>query len=228
MSTLVSLYQVRLIVLKDLSIELRSRQALLTTAFFALVILVIFKFSFDPGEPAIDAAVPGILWVSLLFPGLVQLNRSFQLEEEEETVIGLLLSPLDSGSLYLAKLLSNWFFLLMVDLFILGAFILLFNPSLSWNLFWILVVLATVTWAFSAIGTLFAAMLSRLHSRDVLLPVLLFPIMIPVLIGAVSATRDVLGSGGGEPLFFWLRLLLGCDVIFAAAGWLVFDYVVRE
>lgn len=220
--------QIRLLVAKDLRVEFRSRQALLTTAFFAVVVLVIFKFSFDPGDPRVDAAIPGILWVSLLFPGVIQLNHSFQQEEEQQTITALLLAPLDAGSLYLAKVTANWLFLLLVDAVILAAFIVLFNPVIGWPFLWIVLLLVSVGLAFSAVGTLFAAMLSRLRTRDVLLPVLLFPILVPILLAAVNGTRDVLAGGGGSELMLWLRLLAACDVIFTAAGWVVFEYVIRD
>ena len=100
---------------KDLRIEYRSRQAFLTTVFFALLILVIFNFAFDPGDQAIQAATPGILWVSLLFPGVIQLNRSFQSEREDGTLYGLILAPVDRGLLFLGKFLANSILLFLVE-----------------------------------------------------------------------------------------------------------------
>ena len=104
---------------KDLKVEYRSPQAFLNTVFFAVLILVIFNFAFDPGSQATREATPGILWVALLFPGIIQLNRSFQAEREEGTLYGLILSPTDRGVLYLGKFLANWAFLVVVDFFVL-------------------------------------------------------------------------------------------------------------
>ena len=114
---------------KDLRVEYRSPQAFLNTVFFAVLILVIFNFAFDPGSQATREATPGILWVALLFPGIIQLNRSFQAEREEGTLYGLILSPTDRGVLYLGKFLANWAFLVVVDFFVLVAFVIFYNFS---------------------------------------------------------------------------------------------------
>lgn len=213
---------------KDLLVEYRSRQAFLTTLFFALLILIIFNFAFDPGDQAIRAAAPGILWVSLLFPGVIQLNRSFQSEREEGTLYGLILSPVDRGILFLGKSLANWLLLTLVDLFILGAFLVFYNLPLGPRLAWLPVLLVLVGLVFSSVGTLFAAMVSGVRARDVLLPILLFPILVPMVIAAVNATRELLGKGEMEFFGQWLRLLAVADVILLAGSYLLFEYVVDE
>ena len=213
---------------KDLRIEYRSRQAFLTTLFFALLILIVFNFAFDPGDEAIRAAAPGILWVSLLFPGVIQLNRSFQAEREEGTLHGLILAPVDRGVLFLGKFLANWLLLTLVDLLILGAFVVFYNRSFSTRLLWILLLLVLVGAVFSSVGTLFAAMVSGIRTRDVLLPILLFPILVPIVIAAVNATRELLGSGELEFLHQWVKLLVVSDVVFLAGSFLLFDFVVED
>lgn len=223
-----SLSLIWLLAAKDLRIEYRGRQAFMTTLFFGLLILVIFKFAFDPGNEAIDDAAPGILWVALLFPGIIQLNRSFQSEREEGTLNAIILAPVDRGVLFFGKALANWIFLILIDLFILGIFFIFYDVGFSSRLFWLylLMLLAGVT--FSAVGTLFAAMVSGIRTRDVLLPILLFPIMVPVIIGAVNGTREVLNSSEMEFFGLWLRLLVGCAVIFTAGCYLVFEYVIGD
>lgn len=213
---------------KDLLVEYRSRQAFLTTLFFALLILIIFNFAFDPGDRAIREAAPGILWVSLLFPGVIQLNRSFQSEREDGTIYALVLSPIDRGSLFLGKTLANWLLLTLVDLFILGAFFIFYNLPFSSRLFWLPVLMILVGLVFSSVGTLFAAMVSGIRARDVLLPILLFPILVPVVIAAVNATRELLGTGEMEFFTQWLKLLAVADLILLAGSFLVFEYVVEE
>lgn len=213
---------------KDLKTEYRSRQAFLTTLFFALLILTIFQFAFDPGSQVTHEASPGILWVALLFPGIVQLNRSFQLEREEGTLQGILLSPIDRGVLFLGKFLANWIFLLVVDLLIVLAFVFLFNLSFDGRLLWILLLLLLAGAGFAAVGTLFAAMVSRIRTREVLLPILLFPIIVPMLLAAVNGTQDVLIRQDPRHLSQWIQLLVAFDVIFLAACFLVFDYVVED
>ncbi len=214
--------------LKDLKIEYRSRQAFLTTLFFAVLILIIFNFAFDPGSNATREASPGILWVALLFPGIIQLNRSFQSEVEEGTLQGIVLSPVDRGVFFFGKFLANWLFLVAIDLFILGAFVVFFNFTLSEGLLWVLLLMVLVGIGFTAVGTVFAAMVSNIRIREVLLPILLFPIIVPIILAAVNGTREVLIHNDFSTLFRWMQLLIAFDVIFLAAGFLVFDYVVGE
>lgn len=213
---------------KDLRIEYRSRQAFLTTLFFAVLILIIFNFAFDPGSRSTRDAAPGILWVALLFPGVIQLNRSFQSESEEGTLYGLVLAPVERGVLFLGKFLANWLFLVVIDLIILAAFVIFYNFSFSTSLLWILFLMVLAAAGFTAVGTVFAAMLSSVRGRDVLLPVLLFPIIVPIILAAVNATQEVLIRNEMEFFAQWARLLIGFDVIFLAAGYVVFDYVVGD
>jgi heme exporter protein B len=213
---------------KDLRIEYRSRQAFLTTLFFAVLILIIFNFAFDPGSAAMREASPGILWVALLFPGMIQLNRSFQSEMEEGTLQGILMSPMDRGVLFLGKFLANWVFLLVIDFLILVAFVIFFNFALETAFLWIFLVMVLVAIGFTAVGTVFAAMVSNIRIREVLLPILLLPIIVPIILAAVNATREVLIHQDLSALSRWLQLLVAFDVIFLAAGFVVFDYVVGE
>jgi len=213
---------------KDLRIEYRSRQAFLTTLFFAVLILIIFNFAFDPGSAATREASPGILWVALLFPGMIQLNRSFQSEMEEGTLQGIVLSPMDRGAFFLGKFLANVVFLVAIDTLILGAFIIFFNFAIESAFFWVFVTMIAGVIGFSAVGTVFAAMVSNLRIREVLLPILLLPIVVPIILAAVNATREVLIHQDFSTLGSWLQLLVAFDVIFVAAGFLVFDYVVGE
>lgn len=213
---------------KDLRTEYRSRQAFLTTLFFALLILMIFQFAFDPGSEVIREVSAGILWVALLFPGVIQLNRSFQKEGEEGTLQGVLLSPVDRGVLFLGKFLANWTFLVVVDLVTLLAFLILFDLAVGWGLLWIVVLLLLASAGFTAVGTLFAAMVSSIRTREVLLPILLFPIIVPALMAAVNGTQEVLIQQVPGPPSQWIQLLVGFDVIFLAACFLVFDYVVED
>ena len=213
---------------KDLRIEYRSRQAFLTTLFFAVLILIIFNFAFDPGSAATREASPGILWVALLFPGMIQLNRSFQSEMEEGTLQGIVLSPMDRGAFFLGKFLANVVFLIAIDTLILGAFIIFFNFAIESAFLWVFIIMALGVAGFASVGTVFAAMVSNLRIREVLLPILLLPIVVPIILAAVNATREVLIHQDFTTLGRWLQLLGAFDVIFIAAGFLVFDYVVGE
>jgi len=213
---------------KDLRIEYRSRQAFLTTLFFAVLILIIFNFAFDPGSAATREASPGILWVALLFPGMIQLNRTFQSEMEAGTLQGIVLSPMDRGAFFLGKFLANVVFLIAIDTLILGAFIIFFNFAIESAFLWVFLIIVLGVAGFASVGTVFAAMVSNLRIREVLLPILLLPIVVPIILAAVNATREVLIHQDFTTLGHWLQLLVAFDVIFIAAGFLVFDYVVGE
>jgi heme exporter protein B len=213
---------------KDLRVEYRSRHAFLTTLFFAVLILVVFNFAFDPGSPAMREASAGILWVALLFPGVLQLNRSFQSETEEGTLAGVILSPVDRGVFFLGKFLANWCFLMIIDVVILGCFIVFFNVAATWDLGWVVAVMLLAAIGFTAVGTVFAAMVSNVRAREALLPILLFPIVVPIILAAVNATQEILLRHDLRLLFRWLQLLTVSDLIFLAAGFLVFEYVVGE
>ena len=213
---------------KDLRIELRSRQAFFTTLFFSFLILMVFNFAFDPASEATRKAAPGILWVALIFPGVIQLNRSFQSEREEGTLLGVLLSPMDRGLIFFGKFLANWIFLLVVDLLTLAIFMTVYNFPLSSATLWMLLLILLSSLGFSAVGTLFGAMVSNLRTREVLLPILLFPIVIPVILAAVNGSTEVLHGKNFRFLFQWIKILVAFDVIFLAASYLVFEYVVEE
>ncbi len=225
-------HQVRLlgvVALKDLRIEFRSRQAFQTTLFFALLVLIVFQFAFDPGDAASRAASPGILWVALLFPGMIRLNQSFAIETEEGGIQGIVLSPLDRGVFFLGKFLGNWLFLLAVNLVIVALFLLFFGFRLTGEALLLLIPIVMLGLAgFSAIGTIFAAMLSRSRNREVLLPVLIFPIVIPVLLAAVNGTQEVLLHAATGGYASWMKILTAFVVVYLATGFLVFDHVIGE
>ncbi|MGH9340164.1 MAG: heme exporter protein CcmB [Acidobacteriota bacterium] len=213
---------------KDLRIEFRSRQAFLTTLFFALLILVIFNFAFDPGSQASREASPGILWVALLFPGVIQLNRSFQSETEEGTLYGIILSPVDRGVFFLGKFAANWIFLMSIDVLIMVVFVIFFNFQFASELWWILLLIVLASAGFSALGTLFAAMVSSIRTREVLLPILLFPLIVPIILAAVNSTQEVLLNKELNALSTGLQILGAFDVIYLSLCFIVFEYVIGD
>ena len=179
-------------------------------------------------SPATREAAPGILWVALLFPGIIQVNRSFQIEMEEGTLYGLILSPVDRGILFLGKFLANWLFLMVVDLVVLFLFLIFYNFSLSLQVLWIALLVVLSGFGFAAVGTLFGAMVSNIRTREVLLPILLFPIILPIILPAVNATQEVLLFQEIQSLNRSVGFLVCFDVIYVAAGFLLFDYVVSD
>ena len=213
---------------KDLKIEYRSRRALQTTLFFALLVLIVFQFGFDPGSEATQEASAAILWIALLFPGMIRLNQSFQTETEDATIHGIILSPVDRGVLFLSKFLSNWLFLTTVGLFTVAVFMLFFNLETNEKILWLLLIVLLGLAGFSAVGTVLAAMVASSSRREVLLPILIFPIFLPVILAAVASTQTLLTRPEIETFSDGLKILTAFDVIYLATGYLVFGHVVGE
>jgi len=192
----------------------------------ALLIVLVFVFALSPEQvqrPEVGAA---LLWVTLLFAGMLSLQRGFLIEQERGCFSGLLLCPLDPGQLFLAKLVGNALFLVLVEAVVTPLTLLLLGAQWSWSLMMLPLVLLLGIVGFSALGTLFAAMAVRTRAREVLLPLMLLPLLVPLLIAAVKVTSALLA--GTEWSGVWLRVLLAFDVIFVVTGWLIFAQVVRE
>lgn len=213
------------IVHKDLRIELRSRDVLSSVIVFTLLVLLIFNFALDLTGAVVAAVAPGILWVTFIFAGMLMLGRTFAREREGGALSGLLLAPLDRGGLFLAKLLVNLALLALVEVCALPAFAALYNLALAPGRVALVALLGTL--GFAGVGTLFAAVAANTRAREALLPLLLFPVLVPVIIGAVKATGATLvgAAPGGPP---WLGLLAAFDAIFLALSYIVFEYVLEE
>ena len=213
---------------KDLRMEFRSRQNFLTVLFFAFIVIVIFNFAFEPGSPAIRESAPAILWVAFLFAGILNLSSAFIVEKEEGCLLGLLLAPMERGVIFIGKFLSNMMFQLLMELLIFPVFLVFFNIELRGGWLWFLLVVILVNTGFVAVGTLFSAMTIGLKTREVLLPILLFPVIVPVIIAGVRATGLVFQGSPGSDLGSWLKLLGGFDLVFVVVSAAVFRFVVEE
>ena len=172
---------------KDVVFELRSRESVSSMLMFSLLVVVIFSFTFDPGSAYVLEAAPGIIWVAITFSGIIGLNRSFFYEVDKGSMHGMLLTPVDRGVIYFGKVLSNLIFMIIVEIFTLPLFAVLFNLSLFGSLAELVAVTFLATVGFAAVGTLFSAMAVNTKTRDVMLPILLFPVFVPVILAAVNA-----------------------------------------
>lgn len=215
---------------KDLLIEARSRELVYTTMFFALSCVLVFAFAFvrDSGRP-IEGAAPGILWVAIAFAGTLALGRTFERERQGETLRALLLSPVERPGIYLGKLVALVILMVGIEIPLVPIVALLFQSPMGRapGLLAALVIAGTV--GFAIVGTLFAAMLVRAQSRDVLLPVVLYPLTVPVLIAGVRGTAAIVAP---EPQLAmaqtWLAMLLFFDVVFLTLSLWTFAPVMRE
>jgi heme exporter protein B len=216
------------VVWKDLSAELRSRELLSAMLVFALLVILIFNFALDldPATRRQSTITSGILWVIFVFAGTLGLNRSMAIEKDRGCLDGLLLAPVDRSAIYFGKALGNLVFMLMVELIVLPIYSLLYNVNLFNPGLLLVILLGSI--GYVAVGTLLAAMAVQARTRDILLPILLFPVVLPVILAAVKASTGFLDGSEMELIRPWLNLLIVYDIIFSAVAFMVFDYVVEE
>jgi len=219
------LAQVGAIVWKDLISEWRTKDIISSVFIFALLVIIIFNFAFEPGAEALAIVAPGVLWVAFTFAGVLGLNRSFVLEKDRGCLDGLLLCPTDRGAIYWGKMLGSFLFMLIVEAVALPIFSVLFNLPLFMPGLILIAFLATL--GYTAVGTLLSAIAVNTRAREVMLPILLFPMVIPLIIAAVEATGVILGGAGGG-IGSWLQLVLVFDVILLVVATLSFEFVVEE
>lgn len=211
---------------KDLRLELRTKEALSGLVVLVVLILLVFTFALDPQGAA--AAAPAVLWVTMIFAGLLAVQRTFLVERENGSWYGLLLSPVDRGALFAAKMAGN-LVVLAVAQFVLVLLMMLFlglEPPPALPAFLLVNGLGLI--GFSALATLFAAISVRLRAREMLLPLLVLPLLVPVIICAVEATRTLFEGGSMASAGAWLRVLATFDVIVTVTGWMIFEQLVVE
>ena len=220
---MIFLEQTLAILWKDIRCELRSKQTWMGMGMFALLVLVIFNFAFDLRVDNKAAIAPGALWVAFVFASLLGLGRTITAEREKGLMDRLLLCPVDRKAIYLAKLLGNLLFIGVVEVVALPVFAALFNVPLFGAL---LPIVLLGTLGVATVGTLFSAMAAATQARELLLPILVFPLIVPVVIGAVRATGDLMVASPNSPP--WLGLMTAFDVIFLSASMLTFEFVIKE
>jgi len=214
------------IVWKDLAAELRSRELLSAMLVFALLVILIFNFAIELQPGLRSTVTPGVLWVTFAFAGTLGLNRSMAVEKDRGCLDGLLLAPVDRSAIYFGKALSNLAFMLIVEITVLPIYSVLYNINL-FNVGLLLVILLGSV-GYTAVGTLLSSMAVQTRTRDVLLPILLFPVILPVLLAAVKASSGFLGQLPMSEIWPWLNILMAYDVIFTAVAFMVYDYVLEE
>ncbi len=216
------------IIKKDIVTELRTKELFSSMLIFALLVIVIFNFAFGFSTELLDLAAPAMLWISFIFAGVLGLSRSFALEKEGNAVIGMLLTPTDRSLIYAGKMISNTIFIFIVGLLMVPMFILFFNYEFLSTLIPLIPVIFLGAVGFVSIGTLFSAMALNTKLREVLLPILLFPIIIPVIVSAVEISGQVLDGNSLFAASSSLKLLVSFDIIFLTACAVTFEYVIEE
>ncbi len=211
---------------KDLSSELRSRELLSSMLVFSLLVIMIFYFALELDVKARNSITAGALWVTFSFAGTLGLNRSMAIEKDRGCLDGLLLAPVDRSAIYFGKAISNLAFMLIVEAIVLPAYSVMYNVNLFNAGFIMVTLLGSV--GYIAVGTLLASMSVQTRTRDVLLPILLFPLVIPVLVAAVKASNGFLLGFEMSEITPWLNILVVYDVIFISVAFMVFDNIVEE
>ncbi|HEX9016753.1 MAG TPA: heme exporter protein CcmB [Chloroflexota bacterium] len=218
--------KVQALVWKDVAAELRTREMLTSMFVFAILVIVVFNFAFELKVDNTEAVAPGVLWVAIVFAGMLGLNRSFIGEKDKGCMEGLLLCPVDRSAIYVGKMLGNVLFMLTMEIIVLPIFSAFFNLSVFDPRLLLIVVLGT--FGFAGVGTLFAAVAVHTKTREVMLPVLLLPVAVPVLVAAVKATGEVIAKVPPTAPGPWMGVLVGFDVIFLTVAFLTFEYVFQE
>jgi len=214
------------IVWKDIRAELRTKDIFSSMFVFALLSVIVFNFAFELRVPAMKMVVPGIVWVAISFAGTLGLNRAFVIEQDKGSLAGLLLAPVDRAAIYFGKLLGNLLFMLVVEIIILPLVMIFYNLSLLTPAH--LLALFLGTYGFAAVGTVFSAIAVNTRAREVMLPILLFPVLLPVLIAGVKMTGSLLDGETLASLGNWLQIVAVYDVGFTVVAYLTFGYVMEE
>ena len=211
---------------KDILLELRSRELVISVIVFGLLVVIVFSFAIDPAPGQAEALAPGILWVAFAFSATLAMNRAFVREQEAGALEGLLVSPVSRDAIFLAKAATSFLFMLLIEAVLLPAYsVMLGFSALSWTL-GATILLATL--GFALIGTLFSALAAQTRSREIMLPVLFFPIVLPVILGAVEATTRAIGGETFVGLGRWLPLIAIFDAVFLVICPWVFSFVVED
>lgn len=214
------------VIWKDLSAEFRSRELLSAMLVFALIVILIFNFALELDAAARTSVTAGVIWVTFAFAGTLGLNRSMSMEKDRGCLDGLLLAPVDRSAIYFGKAIANLVFMFIVEAIVLPLYTVLYNINLFHPGLLLIILLGSI--GYVAVGTLLSTMSVQTRTRDILLPILLFPLVIPVLIAAVKASEGVLGGIPLAEIQVWLNLLIVYDIIFISAAFMVFDFVVEE
>jgi heme exporter protein B len=216
-----------IILAKEVRAEFRARELLNTTLVFAFVVIVMFSFAFDPTAAESRRFGPGLLWIALLFAGSLMLQPSFAREHANDTLDALCLAPVSPFSILLGKIAANFVFLTVCEVVLLPVFSVLYNVSLLPVLGRLVLVLMLGTFGLTITGTVFSAVAAQARMRELLLPLLLLPVLVPLLLAAVEATAGLLADAP-ELQRTWLEILIGFDIIFFTASWLLSDYLLED
>jgi len=217
---------VRAVIWKDLKAEWRSRENLSAMLVFAILVILIFNFALELDIQAQEYLAAGVLWSTFIFAGTIGLNRSMAVEKDRGCLDGLLLAPVDRSMIYFGKAIGNLIFMLIVEIIVLPIYSFLYGVALFQPGFLLIVLLGSI--GYIAVGTMLATMVVQVKTRDILLPILLFPLTLPVIIAAVKASQGFLQMLPITEISIWINILIVYDLIFIALAFMLFDFIVEE
>ncbi len=212
--------------IKDLRIELRGRELINAMLLFSVLAVLIFSFALELDRQARETSIAGVVWVTIVFAGMLGLGRSLAAEKDHGNLDALLLAPVDRGALYFGKMLSNLILMLVVALMLMVLTTILFNISLFRP--WLAIVILLGTVGFAAVGTLLSSMAVHTRARETMLPILLLPVSLPIILSAVRASTAILTGTPQEDWIAWPQMLFVADLILLVLAYILFDFVVEE
>ena len=212
---------------KDLVLDLRSMENVFAMLFFSIIVIMVFSFALPADDKSHALLAPGVFWVTFLLAGILSLNKSFQIEKDNYCLEALLLSPISRGAIFLGKMGWNVCFILLIQLLVIPVFSLLFYGPFLNNIFELLLLSLLTAIGFSSLGTMLSALTVDVRFKEIILPILLFPLLVPLLLASVKITQVVLTDGSLMDVTDWIKLLIGFDVIFLVISYLTFEYVME-
>ena len=215
------------VIWKDIIMEYKTKQMTSSMLVFSGLVIVIFGFAFELSIEVLHKVLPGMIWVAMIFSSILGLNRSFMLEKNNDCMQGMLLLPCDRTIIFLGKFCANFLFVLLTQIIIVPGFFVFFDYRFQGGLGLLVLILLVGTIGFIAIGTFLAALASNSRMSDMLLPIILFPITVPLIIAGVQSTSLIFQGQGFDAISQWFYLMLVFDVIFLVIPYMLFDYVME-
>jgi heme exporter protein B len=215
------------IVRKDITLEFHTKEVISSMLVFALLMVVVFSFIFEPGEHEQQRIAGGVYWMALVFAGLLGLGKSMLSETSGGNLEALLLTPASRNAIFLGKVFSNFLFMLLLQAFMLPIFVILYEVNLLSHPIMLIIILAT-TYGFVLLGTLFSLIAARSRTREIMLPLLLLPVLVPILLASIQTTNAIIAGDEISHYIRWIRLIVVYNIVFTAISLVIFDPIVEE
>jgi heme exporter protein B len=216
------------IIEKDVIMEIKSKEVVSSMLIFSLLVVIVFSFIFEPGAEYKIDIVAGILWMAITFSGILGLNKSMMNEVTGGNLSALLLAPVDRSAIFFGKVLSNFILLIAMEIITLPIFMVFYNVNIFANSFMPIIIILLGTYGFSVLGTFFALLSVKSKTREIMLPLLLLPVMIPIILASIQAMNIYIKTDNFSDALKWINLIVGFDLVFTAVIFAIFDFIVEE